>query len=255
MKESYEDFLDDVIYYLPRFLPEEYGNKKIRIKKVNEEDHVVVVLDDRPSPYIRIMPFYNSYKEDISPVLKAIADLWLYSIRFIPEINVTDYRLAKKHIMLQLEAGLNVIPRLQFCRNNLLTWAPIDDNLLSIWGKTMGEVYEVAEINNIKTTEIFEADDLVKELTGIETKDKSNIKVISNKYLFNGAAHILSKEVIKEFSDDNIRIAVPSIHYGIAVKDIPLLDELIKKMYKATDAEDRLSDKLYRYSDGELMPI
>lgn len=143
--------------------------------------------------------------------------------------------------------------------------AALKYGMLEQAGITLQELKEYADTNLKQDYQINSLDDIIFKFTGEAWKDEEAedvmpMWVVTNSKRMQGAATILSKEILTEvsrkFDSGNFVIIPSSVHECIVLSEEINSEELRKMVYEvnrtALLADDILTDSVYLYKNGKV---
>ena len=146
----------------------------------------------------------------------------------------------------------------------------VNDHILKLWNISMDELDEVAWVNTRRMypARLMSMFEILQELCGGEMDEmqdclaKPTMYVLSNVNKLNGAVYIADEDALDMVADalDDDYVVLPSSRHEVIIVPLKQIDEndytyLKEKVYeinrKEVDAEDYLSDNIYKYIRAE----
>lgn len=283
---NYEEFKGVVEERFLNFMPEEYQNHKVLIRKVNKVNQSYDSLtlkseEGNCSPSICMEYLYDDYQSaprSLHKLLVVAAKEMVEAMGKSPEIPEFDLDLIKDRVIFQLintrqnKELLENVPNRAFLDLSIIYRMLLkseDDGMRSIIikndlaernGMSESALYELAIVNAKKllVPVVKNMDDFLRDAFGDDTwmSQGSQMWIITNKQAINGAASMLYEDKLHELAEhlnSNLFILPSSIHEVIAVpasvtNDLMALARMVVEINREeVSAEERLSDQVYFY--------
>jgi len=283
---NYEEFKGIVEKKFLSFMPEEYKNHKVLIRKVNKVNQSYDGLtlkseDGNNSPTICMDYLYKDYQSaplNLHAILAVAASEMVEAMGKLPEIPEFDLDLMKDRVVFQLinteqnKELIENVPNRAFLDLSIIYRVFLksdDDGMRSIIiknelagrnGLSESALYELAMVNTkrLLTPVVNNMDDFLR---GIVRDDAvifhgSKMWIISNKQVINGATSMLYEDKLHELAEhlnSNLYILPSSIHEVIAVPasatdDSIALARMVDDINREeVSVEERLSNHVYFY--------
>lgn len=283
---SFEEFLDEVVATIPKYLSE-YDIDNIRVEKVVKNNGVsctgvvVCLKDESIAPNIYMEYYYNLYSQGhkLEDILDMIKEEYLRSrknvlknYKSVSWENIDDC-LAMKLVNYQRnEELLKTCPHKRFCDLAIIfrfivkkddegiASALITNRELEEWNISLDELYEMAKkttmrlmpprIASLKTV-------LGELLDGEDTSECYDMQVLSCEGGINGAIYFTYPDIIMDYADSvesDLYIIPSSIHEVLLLPVSEFmsrneLDDMVKDVNSyAVDEMEYLSDHVYYFS-------
>lgn len=288
--KSFEEFKQMVADTIKTYLPEEYGERTVRISKIVKPNGVVltgvcVPKDDAAAPTVCLEPYYNYLWEDAPEekfveAIKKIADTikqneifdvneidkflrehWSTNV-YLELVNTEKSRDCLQYLVRRDILDLSVIYHIRFYIGEEDGDVCVTKALQERLGVTEEELYDSAMRNTSDETQFIPVSAALRAFGMPMTKeDIDPLIIVTNKDNCRGAACILSQrmtQILKELQKD--LYVIPSSIHEVMILPVELGDKknlsgLIPEVNgKFVSQTEFLSDNLYilRYQTGEL---
>lgn len=290
---NYEEFKGVVEEKFLSFMPEEYKNHKVLIRKVNKVNQSYDSLTLKSeggncSPSICMEYLYDDYQSaprNLRKLLAVAAKEMVEAMGKLPEIPEFDLDLMKDRVVFQLinteqnKELIENVPNRAFLDLSIIYRVFLksdDDGMRSIIiknelagrnGLSECELHELATVNTkrLLTPVVKNMDDFLREIFGnnVGMFQGSQMWVISNKQAINGATSMLYEDKLHELAEhlnSNLYILPSSIHEVIAVpanstNNVLSLARMVDDINREeVSVEERLSNHVYFY-DKDLRKV
>lgn len=290
---NYEEFKQVVVDRFLSFMPEEYKNHKVIIRKVNKvnQSYDSLTLKSKEgncSPSICVEYLYDDYQSaprNLRKLLAVAAKEMVEAMGRLPQIPEFDFDLITDCVVFQLintkqnQELLENVPNRTFLDLSIIYRVLLkseDDGMRSIIikndlaerkGMSESALYELAIVNTkrllapvVKNMDVF-----LRDAFGDDTwmSQGSQMWIITNKQAINGAASMLYEDKLHELAghlNANLYILPSSIHEVIAVPasatdDSITLARMVDDINREeVSIEERLSNHVYFY-DKDLREV
>lgn len=292
---NYSEFKEKVLTEFKSYIPKEYQHYKFEFRKMAKVNSVldsISLIKDMDSDYtvaptIYIQRMYEKYQEtcNFSKVIEEAVNTLINALSCTPKLRKEMFDNFRDNIIFELvNADINdklleklphrkvldlaVIYKLVLEKEEgSLKTITVDNNMASHLSISESELYKLAETNTEKMfgVVIKTLKETICNLAGYQFDGNSsidkNMLIISNTTFTNGAAVILSNNVMKKLKSmlgDCFYILPSSIHEIIAIKTDNENEKYLLNTVKTINREglkfeDKLSDKIYLFSNDRLV--
>ncbi len=174
---------------------------------------------DAANELLRKFDSYDDFNPDIEQIIDfdKAKDKIFYCL-------VNNHKNRYNHAKINLFADLSVVFRIavDIDKENIKS-VPITDMILTDWGKTLYQIYEIAKENTPKLLPSWTEDMiniLRRQMPFLPFDDTPRMKIITNSYYIHGASVLLYDgmldKIVEEYDDDLI-ILPSSVHESILI--------------------------------------
>ena len=289
---KWEVFIKEVKYLLEKKIADD---EKVKVQQVPKNNGVVltgvciVKKGGRITPTIYLEEYYERFLEGLE--LENIATSILRKHRSLQNVNETDLQFfsdfeeVKKRIVFRLvnlernRERLKEMPYVEYLDLAIVFYChvsmeaeshaaiPVYTKHMKMWNVNKEELWKLAKKNTQKLfpCQLIHMEEMVLEMVhDLKVDEEKNgsilpvpMYILTNEYKLNGAATILYKDVLEDFSkacDGDFYLLPSSIHEVILVpaKECNSFDEMTQMVQEVNEtqveAEELLADHAYYYS-------